>query len=77
MVPRRIVPLEDGLSGLAKAFFYAGSRALLVSHRPVSSDAIVTLITRMFGLMNDNTHAHYPHPAFWTPFVVGGEGGRG
>ena len=27
----------EGLSGLAKAFFYAGSRALLVSHWPVES----------------------------------------
>ena len=55
MVPRRIVPLEDGLSGLAKAFFYAGSRALLVSHWPVSSDVTVTLIARMFGAFaNDN-----------------------
>ena len=31
----------EGLSGLAKAFFYAGSRALLVSHWPVVSDAAV------------------------------------
>jgi CHAT domain-containing protein len=29
----------DGLSGLAKAFFYAGSRALLVSHWPVESQS--------------------------------------
>jgi len=35
------------LLGLAKAFFYAGSRALLVSHWPVSSDAAVALTTRM------------------------------
>ena len=32
-------PGARGLSGLAKAFFYAGSRALLVSHWPVDSDA--------------------------------------
>ena len=32
-------PGADALSGLAKAFFYAGSRALLVSHWPVASDA--------------------------------------
>ena len=34
-------------SGLAKAFFYAGSRALLVSHWPVVSDAAVTLTSCM------------------------------
>ena len=37
----------EALSGLAKAFFYAGSRALLVSHWPVLSDAAVNLTTRM------------------------------
>jgi TPR repeat protein/CHAT domain-containing protein len=37
----------EGLSGLAKAFFYAGSRALLVSHWPVVSDAAVKLTTGM------------------------------
>ncbi len=40
-------PGAEALSGLAKAFFYAGSRALLVSHWPVSSDATVALTTRM------------------------------
>ena len=43
-------PGARGLSGLAKAFFYAGSRALLVSHSPVESDAAVTLTTRMLAL---------------------------
>ena len=40
-------PGAEGLSGLARAFFYAGSRALLVSHWPVVSDAAVKLTTRM------------------------------
>ncbi len=40
-------PGAEALSGLAKAFFYAGSRALLVSHWPVSSEAAVALTTRM------------------------------
>ncbi len=35
----------ETLSGLAKAFFYAGARALLVSHWPVKSNATVKLIT--------------------------------
>ena len=38
-------PNSDALSGLAKAFFYAGSRALLVSHWPVVSDAALRLTT--------------------------------
>ncbi len=41
-------PGAEALSGLAKAFFYAGSRALMVSHWPVSSEAAVLLSTRMF-----------------------------
>ncbi len=42
-------PGAQGLSGLAKAFFYAGSRALLVSHWPVVSDAAVAITTRMLA----------------------------
>lgn len=43
----------EGLSGLAKAFFYAGSRALFVSHWPVVSDAAVKLTTAMFRAQAD------------------------
>jgi CHAT domain-containing protein len=35
----------DGLSGLARAFFYAGARSLLVSHWPVQDDAAAALTT--------------------------------
>jgi CHAT domain-containing protein/Tfp pilus assembly protein PilF len=42
-------PGAEGLSGLARAFFYAGARALLVSHWPVDSDAAVKLTTRAFA----------------------------
>ena len=35
----------EAFSGLARAFFYAGARALLVSHRPVNSAAAVKLTT--------------------------------
>jgi CHAT domain-containing protein len=38
----------EALSGLAKAFFYAGARSLLVSHWGVSSYAAVKLTTRAF-----------------------------
>jgi len=37
-----------GLSGLAKAFFYAGARSLLVSHWSVPSQATVKLMTGAF-----------------------------
>lgn len=38
----------EQLSGMARAFFYAGARALLVSHWAVGSDAAVKLTTRVF-----------------------------
>jgi CHAT domain-containing protein/tetratricopeptide (TPR) repeat protein len=39
----------EALSGLARAFFYAGARALLVSHWPVYSDAAVELMDKAFA----------------------------
>jgi CHAT domain-containing protein/Tfp pilus assembly protein PilF len=42
-------PDGGGLSGLAKAFFYAGARSLLVSHWEVPSRATVALTTGTFA----------------------------
>jgi len=42
-------PDADGLTGLAKAFFYAGARSLLLSHWPVWSEATVALTTGAFA----------------------------
>jgi CHAT domain-containing protein len=47
-------PGARGLSGLAKAFFYAGARALLVSHWPVESNAATQLTSRMFDALKNN-----------------------
>ena len=41
----------QALSGLARAFFYAGARALLVSHWAVDSDSTVSLITNVIHTM--------------------------
>ena len=41
-------PRAEGLSGIAKAFLYAGSRALLVSHWQVVSGAALKLTVGMF-----------------------------
>jgi CHAT domain-containing protein/tetratricopeptide (TPR) repeat protein len=46
----------EALSGLARAFFYAGSRALLVSHWPVNSYAATMLTSRTFAAMKKDTH---------------------
>jgi CHAT domain-containing protein/tetratricopeptide (TPR) repeat protein len=42
----------EALSGLARAFFHAGARSLLVSHWAVSSEATVKLITHAVGATN-------------------------
>ena len=47
-------PGAEGLSGLAKAFFYAGSRSLLVTHWPVFSDAAVRLTTGMLAELSQS-----------------------
>jgi CHAT domain-containing protein len=39
----------ESLSGLARAFFYAGAKALLVSNWAVNSDAAVKLVTGAFN----------------------------
>lgn len=45
----------ETLSGLARAFFYAGARSLLVSHWAVDSDATVRLVTAAFEAMSRNS----------------------
>jgi CHAT domain-containing protein len=47
-------PGAEGLSGLARAFFYAGARALLVSHWSVHSAAAVALTTAAFGSLRED-----------------------
>jgi tetratricopeptide (TPR) repeat protein/CHAT domain-containing protein len=44
-------PGAEALSGLARAFFYAGARALLVSHWSVASDAATRLTTATFDIL--------------------------
>jgi tetratricopeptide (TPR) repeat protein/CHAT domain-containing protein len=44
----------ESLSGLARAFLYAGARALLVSHWEVGSAAAVKLTTRTFAELKAN-----------------------
>ena len=44
-------PGAEALSGLARAFFYAGARAMLVSHWEVASDAATRLTTSAFAIL--------------------------
>ncbi|MFZ4807059.1 MAG: CHAT domain-containing tetratricopeptide repeat protein [Hyphomicrobiaceae bacterium] len=80
----------EALSGLARAFFYAGARALLVSHWSVYSDAATRLTIETFGALAADRKLGRAEafrramireiddgkpPAYWAPFVVVGEGG--
>jgi CHAT domain-containing protein/tetratricopeptide (TPR) repeat protein len=82
----------DALSGLARAFFYAGARALLVAHWPVNSQAAVDLTTRTFAALAAEPNLSRAEafqramlraidegqtPDYWAPFVIVGEGGAG
>ena len=47
-------PGAEALSGLARAFFYAGARALLVSHWAVDSAAATRLTSSTFEILKSN-----------------------
>ena len=51
---------SEALSGLARPFFYAGARALLVSHWEVYSEAAVKLTTRAFAELRRAEAARAP-----------------
>ena len=53
-------PGAEALSGLARAFFYAGARSLIVSTCGVDSESTVALMTGLFDALKENpqlTHA--------------------
>jgi CHAT domain-containing protein len=49
-------PGAEALSGLARAFFYAGARSLMVSNWEVDSESTVALMTTMFEALKHNPH---------------------
>jgi CHAT domain-containing protein/tetratricopeptide (TPR) repeat protein len=49
-------PGAEALSGLARAFFYAGAKSLVVSHWEVDSEATVALMDGLFEALNANPH---------------------
>ena len=49
-------PGAEALSGLARAFFYAGARSLIVSNWEVDSESTVALMTGLFDALKGNPH---------------------
>jgi CHAT domain-containing protein len=82
----------QALSGLVRAFLYAGSRAVLATHWSVASEPTVQLTTQTFKAFGEGgagraealrqaqlamlQNPATAHPVFWAPFVVVGEGAR-
>ena len=46
---------NEAASGLGRGFFYAGSRALLLTHWPVESESAKRLVTQIFTLYSNQT----------------------
>lgn len=81
----------EALSGLARAFFDAGSRAILASHWPVTDDITAAIVRRFYGSLKDGksmsdslreaqgvlrkTRAT-SDPIFWGAFVMIGDAER-
>ena len=78
----------QGLSGLARAFFFAGARALMVSHWPIDDAVTPQLmadtmqrsgegLSRAQALrqaqLSMTARPESAHPFFWAPFSVVGE----
>lgn len=79
----------DDLVGLTRAFQYAGARCVLASLWPVSDLSTVDWMTSFHGALKTGvsraeaarracleTREKYPHPYFWAPFVLYGNGGE-
>jgi CHAT domain-containing protein len=79
----------EALSGLTRAFIYAGARSLIVSHWSVDVHAMVELMTSMFASGAPTESAalrqadlkmiaseQYSHPYYWAAFTVVGDGAR-
>jgi CHAT domain-containing protein len=79
----------ESLSGLARAFFSAGARAVLATHWPVADTETTELMTEFFRRLRDEgqtlsealqgaqkllrSDPRTAHPIFWAPFVLIGD----
>lgn len=81
----------DGLSGIARAFFQAGARSVLISHWQVEAYATVALLEALARsdasslpealaeaaqAVRHVADGRFAHPGFWAPFTLVGDTGR-
>jgi CHAT domain-containing protein/Tfp pilus assembly protein PilF len=66
----------EALSGLTRAFFYAGARSLLVSHWAVDSDATVKLIIKSVEAIARNSKTGHAEALRQAMLALIGGGGR-
>ncbi len=66
----------EALSGLARAFFYAGTRGLLVSHWPVYSDAAVAITTGSINRVSERPEIGRAEALRQTLITLIDQGGR-
>jgi CHAT domain-containing protein len=66
----------EALSGLARSFFYAGARSMLVSHWPVQSDAAVKLTTIALSELRKDKGVGRAEALRRAMAALVGEGGR-
>ena len=80
----------EGILGLARAFFYAGARRLVVSLWPAADAATSTLMQAFYRHLRDGrseaealarakrelaADGRFSHPFYWAPFVLVGDPG--
>jgi CHAT domain-containing protein len=76
----------EGLLGLTRSFFFAGTASLVVSYWDISDVATVALMDRFYAGLSQGmakaaalraaqieTRRRYPHPTLWAAFVLQGE----
>jgi CHAT domain-containing protein len=82
---RSIVAAGDEILGLARGFFLAGARAVVMSLWPARDDASLTLMQELHRHRSSGVplaaalreaqlaaRQSHPHPWWWAPFVVSG-----
>jgi CHAT domain-containing protein len=78
--------MGDEMTGLSRAFLYAGSSSVIVSLWPVADYPTALLMSNFYGYMKEYTLAEaltraqrdvikaFPQPVYWSPFILIGNG---